>query len=149
MLRYHFPDVCEGELINIYSYGNFKGKGKYVCLFKNENQSFLFWKNEKGHKIYTNLDSISVEIIDTNNTYNQSQNGAYAQDLVDTYNQSQNGACAQDLMDTYNQSQNGAYAQDLVNTYNQSQNGAYAQDLVDTYNQSQNGAYAQNLVDSD
>lgn len=33
MLKYHFPNVCEDELINIYSYGDFKGQGKYICLF--------------------------------------------------------------------------------------------------------------------
>ncbi|MEC2584729.1 hypothetical protein P9012_29115, partial [Bacillus thuringiensis] len=134
MLKYHFPNVCEDELINIYSYGDFKGQGKYICLFKIENQSFLFWRNDKGNKIYTNLESISVEIINTNNTYNQSQN-VCPQDLVDTYNQSQN-VCPQDLVDTYNQSQN-VCPQDLVDTYNQSQN-VCPQDLVDTYNQSQN-----------
>ncbi|WP_242458153.1 hypothetical protein [Bacillus thuringiensis] len=96
MLKYHFPNVCEDELINIYSYGDFKGQGKYICLFKIENQSFLFWRNDKGNKIYTNLESISV----------------CPQDLVDTYNQSQN-VCPQDL---------NVYTQDLIDTYNQSQN---------------------------
>ncbi|MED2653446.1 hypothetical protein P4199_27870 [Bacillus thuringiensis] len=104
MVEYHFPNICEGELINIYSYGNFKGKGKYICLFKNENQSFLFWRNAKGNKIYTNLESISIEIINTNNTYNQNQN-TYTKDLVDTYNQNQN-TYTKDLVDAYNQNQN-------------------------------------------
>ncbi len=61
ILKHSFLDLREYEYIQIYSSGNLEGQGMYVGMVEECNQLFLCWRNEKGNKIYTDINFISIE----------------------------------------------------------------------------------------
>ncbi|AND28829.1 hypothetical protein P4493_33090 [Bacillus thuringiensis] len=69
MQQHSFLNFKEYEYLQIYSSGKLEGQGMYVGLFEDNNQLFLCWRNEKGHKIYTNINFISVERLSNNDNY--------------------------------------------------------------------------------
>ncbi|OUC04084.1 hypothetical protein BK784_00010 [Bacillus thuringiensis serovar medellin] len=69
MQQHSFLNFKEYEYLQIYSSGKLEGQGMYVGLFEDNNQLFLCWRNEKGNKIYTNINFISVERLSNNNNY--------------------------------------------------------------------------------
>ncbi|EOP78071.1 hypothetical protein IGM_06715 [Bacillus cereus HuB4-4] len=69
-MRHHsFLNLKEYEYIQIYSSGKLEGSGMYVGMFEDNNQLFLCWRNEKGNKIYTNINFISVERLSNRDPY--------------------------------------------------------------------------------
>ncbi|HDR6319102.1 TPA: hypothetical protein QCU53_006057, partial [Bacillus thuringiensis] len=87
MLTHHFFDLSEGEPIYVYFTGNLKEKGRYIGMYKDGNQSFLCWKSDSGNKVYTNINLISVEILNKDNGYNQEYPDQYTPHSNDNYNQ--------------------------------------------------------------
>jgi hypothetical protein len=65
MLQHLFLDLRKYEYLQIYSSGKLEGQGMYVGLVEDNNQTFLCWRNEKGNKIYTNINFISIEKLST------------------------------------------------------------------------------------
>ncbi|QWH75523.1 hypothetical protein EXW59_01290 (plasmid) [Bacillus mycoides] len=69
MQQQSFLNLKEYEYIQIYSSGKLEGSGMYVGMFEDNNQLFLCWRNEKGNKIYTNINFISVERLSNPDSY--------------------------------------------------------------------------------
>ncbi|OUB84294.1 hypothetical protein BK784_35755 [Bacillus thuringiensis serovar medellin] len=69
MRQHPFLNLQEYEYLQVYSGGELEGQGMYVGLFEDNNQLFLCWRNEKGNKIYTNINYISIERLSHNRLY--------------------------------------------------------------------------------
>lgn len=69
MLQHTFLNLNEYEQLQIYSSGKLEGQGMYVGLFEENNQLFLCWRNDKGNKIYTNINFISIQRLTNSNSY--------------------------------------------------------------------------------
>lgn len=74
MQQHSFLNLKEYEYIQIYSSGKLEGSGMYVGMFEDNNQLFLCWRNEKGNKIYTNINFISVERLSNPDPYGHQNN---------------------------------------------------------------------------
>lgn len=69
MLQHTFLNLKEYEHLQIYSSGKLEGQGMFVGLFEENNQFFLCWRNDKGNKIYTDINFISIERLANSNSY--------------------------------------------------------------------------------
>ncbi|MGE6553457.1 hypothetical protein ACQKFK_32590 [Bacillus mycoides] len=151
MRKWPFLNLNKGDCIYIYSGGKLEGtgrlagQGRYICVVEDKNEAFLCWRKHNGNEVYTNLNGISVEMMNentahlentretcergyvdnqnTDNTYNQSYNN-YDQNMDTTY---------QPNYDTYNQNANGMYD----DTYYPN-NDSYNQNNTDTYDSGYN-----------
>ncbi|MDY7965620.1 hypothetical protein [Bacillus thuringiensis] len=74
-----------GDFIKVYSAGTLEGQGNYICTFQDENSSFLSWKNDQGNEVFTNISSISVEILKRINSYKISSQANHASSYPDNY----------------------------------------------------------------
>ncbi|MGF1438745.1 hypothetical protein ACQUW6_32130 [Bacillus thuringiensis] len=71
VLKHSFLNFKEYEYLQIYSSGKLEGQGMYVGLFEDNHQLFLCWRNEKGNKVYTNINFISIERLSNNDNYDR------------------------------------------------------------------------------
>ncbi|MEE2022455.1 hypothetical protein P4V63_31990, partial [Bacillus toyonensis] len=76
----------KGDLIKVYSAGALEGQGNYMCTFHDENSSFLSWKNDQGNEVFTNISSISVEILTRINNHKISSHTNHDSSYPDNYN---------------------------------------------------------------
>ncbi|WP_237982373.1 hypothetical protein [Bacillus thuringiensis] len=79
-----------GDSIKVYSAGILEGQGNYVSTFHDSNSSFLTWKNDYGNEVYTNINSISVEIIKKSSDYNTVSDHGYKSNYPKNNNYSSN-----------------------------------------------------------
>ncbi|MGF1438507.1 hypothetical protein ACQUW6_30725, partial [Bacillus thuringiensis] len=76
----------KGDFIKVYSAGTLEGQGNYICTFQDENSSFLSWRNDQGNEVFTNISSISVEILKSSHSHKISSYTDHDSSDPDNYN---------------------------------------------------------------
>ncbi|MDY0855433.1 hypothetical protein SOH20_32195, partial [Bacillus thuringiensis] len=139
MPKHQFLNLHEGDCIYIYSGGNLEAQGRYISVVEDKNEWFLCWRKHNGNKVYTNLNNISVEMMNENTAYLQNSSATFARDYNNNYyNQSPHSQYTPSYEDNYNPSSNSQYTPSYEDNYNPSSNGQYTPSYEDNYNPSSN-----------